>query len=235
MGQEDLARGRTAYAERRWDVCVSALRSADADEPLSGDDLTLLGLSLYLTGEDQASAEVLERTHRLALTEERWAEAAETAFWYAFMLVNSGEPARGGAWLARSREIAEDHALQGAVAAFPDVIEARSLVMSGRVDDGLALATLKTLKATDQAGDLILDSGNRIEDDAQSAAPGSAPFLSASAMAANIQSQAMMQKMLAAMLRQEAARVAHENAVRKRDAILLAKTKQRISDFLKRR
>ena len=103
------------------------------------------------------------------------------------------------------------------------------------IDDGLALDTLETLKATDQGGDLILDSGNRIEDEAQSAAPGSAPFLSASAMAANIQSQAMMQKMLAAMLRQEAARVAHENALRKRDAIVVAKTKQRVSDFLKRR
>jgi hypothetical protein len=103
------------------------------------------------------------------------------------------------------------------------------------IDDTLALETLKTLKAADQAGDLILESGNQIEDDARSAAPGSAPFLSASAMAANIQSQAMMQKMLASMLRQEAARIAHENAVRKRDAILVAKTKQSISDFLKRR
>jgi hypothetical protein len=53
-------------------------------------------------------------------------------------------------------------------------------------------------------------------------------------MAANIQSQVMMQKMLVAMLRQEAARVAHENAFRKRDSILVGKTKQRISDFLKR-
>ena len=103
------------------------------------------------------------------------------------------------------------------------------------IDDGLALDTLKTLKATDQAGDLILESGNQIEDEARSAAPGSAPFLTASAMAANIQSQAMMQKMLAAMLRQEAARIAHENALRKRQAILAAKTRQRVSDFLKRR
>jgi hypothetical protein len=103
------------------------------------------------------------------------------------------------------------------------------------IDDGLALATLKTLKATDQAGDLILESGNRFEDDARSAAPGSAPFLTASAMAANIQSQAMMQKMLAAMLRQEAARIAHENSLRTRDGILVAKAKQRVSDLLKRR
>src|SRR5262249_45928959 len=102
------------------------------------------------------------------------------------------------------------------------------------IDDGLALNTLKTLKATDQSGDLTLESGDRIEDEARDAAPGSAPFLTAAAMAANIQSQAMMQKMLAAMLRQEAARFAHENAVRKRHGILSAKVRQSISDVLRR-
>ena len=102
------------------------------------------------------------------------------------------------------------------------------------IDDGLALSTLKTLKAADQAGDLILESGDQIEDEARAAAPGSAPFLTAAAMAANIQSQGMMQKMLAAMLRQEAARIAHENAVRKRHGILTVKVRQSISDVLRR-
>jgi hypothetical protein len=53
-------------------------------------------------------------------------------------------------------------------------------------------------------------------------------------MAANIQSQAMMQKMLAGMLRQEAARIAHENAARKRQAILSARVRQGVSDVLRR-
>ena len=70
--------------------------------------------------------------------------------------------------------------------------------------------------------------------EARVAAPGSAPFLTAAATAANIQSQAMMQRMLAAMLRQEAARIAHENAVRKRHGILTAKIRQGISDILRR-
>ncbi len=140
MGASHLERGRSAYAERRWDVCVECLRAADADEPLSGEDLKLLGLSLYMTGEDDASTEVLERTHGLALAQERWPEAAETAFWHAFLLFNAGEPARGGAWLARSRELVDEHAVRGAMAAFPDVIQARGLVESGRVDDGMALA-----------------------------------------------------------------------------------------------
>jgi len=102
------------------------------------------------------------------------------------------------------------------------------------IDDGLALNTLKTLKTTDRSGDLILESGDQIEDEARVAAPGSAPFLTAAAMAANIQSQAMMQRMLAAMLRQEAARIAHENAVRKRHGILSVKVRQGISDVLRR-
>ncbi len=102
------------------------------------------------------------------------------------------------------------------------------------IDDTLALNTLKTLKAADQTGDLILQSGDRIEDEARVAAPGSAPFLTAAATAANIQSQASMQKMLAAMLCQEAARIAHENTVRKRHSILTAKVRQGISDVLRR-
>ena len=102
------------------------------------------------------------------------------------------------------------------------------------IDDGLALNSLKALKAADQASDRILDAGNQIEDEVRLAAPGSAPFLTAAAMAANIQSQAMIQKMLATMLRQEAARVAHENAERKRHGALIVKIRQNISDVLRR-
>jgi hypothetical protein len=103
------------------------------------------------------------------------------------------------------------------------------------VDDALALGTFKTLKASDKSSELILQSGNQIEDHARSAAPGSATFLTAASVAANIQSQAMMQKMLAAMIRQEAARLAHDNARRKRQAILVGNARQRVSEMLMRR
>ena len=83
--------------------------------------------------------EILERSHRLAVSEERWADAAETAFWFAFLLLNANETARGGAWLARSRTIAAEHDVPASVAALPDAAEARGLVMAGRTDEGLAL------------------------------------------------------------------------------------------------
>ena len=86
------------------------------------------------------------------------------------------------------------------------------------MDDALALDNLKTLKATDRATDLELQAADSIENSASQAAPGSAPFLTAAATASSIRSQALMQKMLAAELRQEAARMAHGNELRKHGA-----------------
>jgi len=100
------------------------------------------------------------------------------------------------------------------------------------MDDALALSTMKTVKASDRANNLILESAKQIEDEASSAAPGSSPFLTAAAMAANIQGQAMMQKILAAMIRQEAARLAHDSAIHKRHGVLVSRARQGVSDML---
>jgi len=86
------------------------------------------------------------------------------------------------------------------------------------MDDALTLDTLKILKATDNATDLEIQAADSIENAATQAAPGSAPFLTASAVSSSIRSQAVTQKMLAAEIRQEAAHIAHQNGLRKRGA-----------------
>lgn len=86
------------------------------------------------------------------------------------------------------------------------------------MDDALALDNLKLLKASDQATDIELQSADSIENAAGQAAPGSAPFLTATALVSGIHSQALTQKMLAAELRQEAARLAHQNTLSKDNA-----------------
>ena len=86
------------------------------------------------------------------------------------------------------------------------------------MDDALTLDSLKTLKASDNATDLELQAANSLESSASQAAPGSAPLMTASAVASSIRSQALTQKMLAAELRQEAAHLAHQNGFRKRGA-----------------
>jgi hypothetical protein len=83
------------------------------------------------------------------------------------------------------------------------------------MDDALAKDNLKTLKEIDAAGQTMLSMADQIEDGASTAAPGSAPFLTATAVATSIQNQALTQKMIAAELRQVAGRLAHSNALRK--------------------
>jgi len=103
------------------------------------------------------------------------------------------------------------------------------------MDDALAMDNLKTLKESDSADDLALQAADSIEDQASQAAAGSAPFLTATAVAASIQSQALTQKMLAAELRQEAARLAHENALRKRGATITGDVSTQILNLLQKR
>ncbi len=103
--------------------------------------------------------------------------------------------------------------------AIPTSVDARQADRDmSDMDDALTLDSLKTLKASDNATDLELQAANSIENSATQAAPGSAPFMTASAVVSSIRSQALTQKMLAAELRQEAAHIAHQNGFRKRGA-----------------
>jgi hypothetical protein len=84
------------------------------------------------------------------------------------------------------------------------------------MDDALGQQNLKTTLIADQGGDIILQTANQMENQVAVSTPGSNPYLSAQAQVANLSCQAYMQKMLAAELRQEAGRVAHDNVLVKR-------------------
>ena len=94
------------------------------------------------------------------------------------------------------------------------------------MDDAMAQDNLMMLKESDQAQDLQLQLANQIESlvgkprHQRRRRRFVRRFITAAAVAGQIKSQAVTQKMLAAMLRQEAARVAHDNAIRKRNAAL---------------
>ena len=84
------------------------------------------------------------------------------------------------------------------------------------VDDALGQENLKTTLIADQGGDAILQTAEQMENQVAVSTPGSNPFLTAQAQVANLRCQAFMQKMLAAELRQEAGRIAHDNVLVKR-------------------
>ncbi len=86
------------------------------------------------------------------------------------------------------------------------------------IDDSLGQENLKTTLVADQADDVVLETADQMENQVAVSTPGSNPFLTAQAQLANMRCQAYMQKMLAAELRQEAGRIAHDNVLVKRRA-----------------
>jgi hypothetical protein len=104
-----------------------------------------------------------------------------------------------------------------------------------RVDmsDALAMDTLKALKASDQVVQQTLQASQFIEDEAAQAAPGSAAFLTGAGLIAAVENQATMQRMLAAELREEAAILAHANAIRKRQADMANQFRQDTTTLFK--
>ncbi len=86
------------------------------------------------------------------------------------------------------------------------------------VDDAMVAGSLKTAAVSGQASEQMLTVADSLERQSAVTSPGAAPLLTAQAQIANLQNQAFLQKMLAAELRQEAARLAHDNATIKSGA-----------------
>jgi hypothetical protein len=86
------------------------------------------------------------------------------------------------------------------------------------MDDAMAVGSLKTAVVSDQTTSGLLSLADSIEQQSSTAAPGTGPMLATEAQIASLQSQAYLAKVLAAELRQEAAKLAHQNAVIKQSA-----------------
>ena len=86
------------------------------------------------------------------------------------------------------------------------------------MDDALAQGSLKTTVLSDQTTQGMLALADSIEQQSATAAPGSAPMLATEAGISELESQAYLEKVLASELRQEAAKLAHQNSLLKQSA-----------------
>ena len=105
---DTLDRGRASFERWAWADAFDKLSAADRETPLAPEDLELLAKAAYLVGRDADRDEVLARAHREWLRLGGAERAARCAFWLAFGLLNRGELARGGGWLARARRLLDD-------------------------------------------------------------------------------------------------------------------------------
>ena len=100
------------------------------------------------------------------------------------------------------------------------------------IDDAMAMDSLKTAMVSDQNTQGMLTLADSLEQQAMSAAPGSAPMLTAQARVADLETQAQLAKMLAAQLREEATKLAHQNAVLKQSSVATQNLQNQIQQVL---
>ncbi len=121
-----IERGRAAFTRRAWGEAYDQLSAADGEATLGLEDLEHLAVAAYLVGRDDDSTEVWERAHLACLHVGNSTRAARCAFWLAFGLINRGEVARGGGWIARARRLLDE--------GHQDCVEQGYLLMPGGIE-----------------------------------------------------------------------------------------------------
>ena len=143
-----LDQGRSAVARQAWADAHERLSAADQAAPLEPDDLELLAAAAFLVGRDDESAEAWARAHQERLARGETERAARCAFWVAFGLLNRGELARGGGWVARARRLLAGGPADGAEQGYLRWLTAFQSLLEG--DTAAALAGFEAAAA---AGD----------------------------------------------------------------------------------
>lgn len=97
-----LARGRAAFDRRAWAEARTSLDAADEVAPLGPDDLERLAVAAYLVGDDATREAAFARAHDAHLDRDDAPAAARAAFWLGMGLMERGDQARAGGWMARA-------------------------------------------------------------------------------------------------------------------------------------
>lgn len=91
-----------------WQAEYAELSARDRRTALAPAALEQLAIAAYLAGHEADSIDVHTRAHNLAQENGDTRQAARSAFWIAFMLIDARELARAGGWAARARRLLEE-------------------------------------------------------------------------------------------------------------------------------
>jgi hypothetical protein len=103
-----LTRARNAVAHRAWAEACDLFDAAGGECALAPEDLEGFATAAYLTGRDELSETLRERSHHAWLERGDLEGAARSAFWLAFGLQQRGAFAPASGWLARSERILDE-------------------------------------------------------------------------------------------------------------------------------
>jgi len=106
-----VASSKEALDRHAWAEAYDGLARADSESPLAVLDLERLATAAYLSGHDRRSTDAWARAHRAWLDGDDPERSVLCAFWLGLGLIQRGEMAEGGGWMARARRLVEERAL----------------------------------------------------------------------------------------------------------------------------
>src|SRR5438094_10353480 len=99
----DLEAGRRAYDRHDWSEAYEHLQGAQEPE-----DLDRLAVAAQLVGKDEEAGDVLQRAHNAYLKRGEILPAVRSAGNLVMNLMQRGDQAQAGGWLARCRRLLDD-------------------------------------------------------------------------------------------------------------------------------
>jgi class 3 adenylate cyclase len=174
--KDRVQQGRDAYRRHAWHEAFDSLREADAETPVSPQDLKILAESAWFAGDPNAATEARERAHAGFLEQGDKCRAAEVALELANDHLGRLETAIGNGWLGRARRLLEQtpdecaaHGWQALTLGYlalrmtGDREEAlRQAKLAQEIGERLAILAIQTL-ALQQQGSALVGMG-RVDD-----------------------------------------------------------------------
>ncbi len=109
---EGIDRARDAFDRQAWGRADAELSAAARDEPLEVDGLERPACAAYLVGRSDESSDAWAQASQECARIGEVARAARSAFWLAFALLDSGEPAQGGGWVDRAQRLLAERRIE---------------------------------------------------------------------------------------------------------------------------
>ncbi len=158
---DQLLQARAAYDRSAWTDAYAGLDAADALRPLASEDLERLAVAAQLLGRPDESLAAGARAHLEAIREGEIERGVRCATWLGMALMQRGEMAQAGGWLARSARLIEESGYDGVERGSLLVPHALQALMTG--DPAAAFATFEQVAAiADRFGDQDLRTLGRL-------------------------------------------------------------------------
>lgn len=122
-----------------WASLFSSLQVDDEAASLDTTRLEELATAAYLSGHDQESTDALARCYRIHLERSELEDALRCAFWLGFGLMQRGDVAQGGGWLAQADQLSVERDLDCAERGYLLILAALMKLDSGDHREALAL------------------------------------------------------------------------------------------------